>query len=64
MFLRLCLCVCLYLCVFVSDFEGICAFLQQDVKQEKDTTPAEETKRQKARVGQEKGRKGMKIKLL
>ncbi len=46
------------------DFEGICVFLQQDVKQKKDTTPVEETKRQKVRVGQENRRKGMKIKLL
>ena len=57
---------CVYVNVLVSafDFEGICVFVLQDVKQEKDTTPAEETKRQKVRVGQEKGKKGHKNKLI
>lgn len=39
------------------DFEGICVFVRQDVKQEKNTTPVEKTKRQKGEAGARKGKK-------
>lgn len=57
-----CACVDVYVSVSVFHFEGICVCVRQDVKQEKDTTPVEETKRQKVWVGQERGRKGIKTK--
>ncbi len=53
-----------FVCVFMFDFQGICVFVPQDVKQEKDTTPVEETKRQRVLAGQDTGWKGMEIKLL
>lgn len=58
------LCACLYRCVYVFDFEGICVFVQQDVKQEKYTTPAEGTKRQKVEGGARRGKKGHENKVI
>lgn len=46
------------------DFEGICVFVRQDVKQEKNTTPVEKTKRQKGEAGARKGKKSNENKVI